>query len=290
MTSMFAMHWRSNVCESVAFVSLNSSVSHAFRPSISFLMAADDSASLSCRIRCLQRKLRRRRAQDDVGQVVLSPKTATLEIMVDVFSGRNLDVAAELLAFTFRFANDCVEHMRCLVENAYTQGPNSRLTELMNDQCVETRRMRVMTAACTFIVHRQLFTWPSKQNCEHGVAPSRMQVIRRALFAVPSDCPLEVQASMAAPLRGSARRQKKWLRRSGACGEPVSALCSPFQFCQSKKCRRRRGAGQGRLGRAGNMLGRAKSEDFTDSCFGSCFFAPRLMLRGRKQRARARDS
>ncbi|CAJ1417449.1 unnamed protein product [Effrenium voratum] len=176
-------------------------------------MAADDLASLSRRIRGMQRKLRRRRAGDDVGQGVLSSKTASAAIMVYVFSGHNLDVAAAFLLFKFHLADDCMEDTRCMVENAYLQEPNSRVVELMNDQCVATRSMRVMTTACTFILHRQLYVWLCKQNCERGVAPSRTQMIRRALSVAPSDCPLEVQACVEAPLRGSARRQRKWLRR-----------------------------------------------------------------------------
>ena len=197
----------------VASVALNSSVSYFCGPPVKFLMAADDLASLSRRIRGVQRKLRRRRAGDDVGQGVLSSKTASAAIMVYVFSGHNLDVAAEFLIFKFHLTDDCMEDMRCMVENAYLQEPNSRVVELMNDQCVATRSMRVMSTACTFILHRQLYVWLCKQNCERGVAPSRTQMIRHALSVVPSDCPLEVQACVEAPLRGSARRQRKWLRR-----------------------------------------------------------------------------
>ena len=139
-----------------------------------------------------------------MGQGVLSSKTASAAIMVYVFNGHNLDVAAAFLLFKFHLADDCMEDMRCMVESAYLQEPNSRVVELMNDQCVATRSMRVMTTACTFILHRQLYVWLCKQNCEHGVAPSRTQMIRRALSVVPSDCPVEVQACVEA---------RKWLRR-----------------------------------------------------------------------------
>ena len=70
-----------------------------------------------------------------------------------------------------------------------------------------------MTAACTFILQRRLYTWLCQQNCKHGVAPSRLQMVRRALALVPLECPLEVQASVATSLRSSARQQRKWLRR-----------------------------------------------------------------------------
>ena len=64
-----------------------------------------------------------------MGQGVLSLKTATSAIMVYVFSGHNLDVATAFLLFKFYLADD---GMACLEE------PNSRVVELMNDQCVAT--------------------------------------------------------------------------------------------------------------------------------------------------------
>lgn len=177
-------------------------------------MPAGDLSEVSRRIRCLQRQVRRRRAAADAAQKgEVNPKMAGLAIMVYVFSGHNLDMAAEFLAFKLRLGDDSMEDMRCKFEQVCMQEPVARVVELMNDQCVASRSMQVMTAACTFIVQRQLHAWLREQNCNRGVAPSRAQMIRHALSVVPSDCPLEVQACVGKPLRGSARRQRKWLRR-----------------------------------------------------------------------------
>ena len=170
-------------------------------------------AEVSRRIRCVQQQLRRRRVQEDGQQGFVSPKMASSAIMVYIFSGHDLDMAAQFLLFKLRLAEDCMEDMRCTLERVYTQEPTPQIVDLMNDRCLLTRSMRVMTAACTFILQRRLYTWLCQQNCKHGVAPSRPQMIRRALALVPLDCPLEVQACVAAPLRSSARRQRKWLRR-----------------------------------------------------------------------------
>ena len=130
--------------------------------------------------------------------------------------------------------------------------------------------MILCTAACTFIVHRQLCTWLSKQNCEHGVAPSRMQVIRRALSAVPSDCPLEVQACVAAPLRGSARQQRKCYAVPAVAGGPCWRSAAHFNSASQ------RNAGEGGvagrlLGRAGNTMGRAENRGLYRLLFWSGF-------------------
>ena len=174
---------------------------------------AGDLTEVSRRIRCLQRQLRRRRVTDDGQHGILSPKTTDLAMMVYVFSGHDLDMAAAFLASKLQCGDDRLEDMRCMFEGIYMQQPIPWIVELMNDQCVVTRSLRVMTAACIFIVHRRLYKWLCDQNCRHGVAPSRAQMIKRALAMVPSDCPLEVQASAKAPLRSSPRRQRKWLRR-----------------------------------------------------------------------------
>lgn len=187
-------------------------------------MAAGDLVEVSRRIRRLQRQLRRRRAAGVAQKGEVTPKMAGLAIMVYVFSGHNLDMAAEFLAFKLHLGDDSMEDMRCKFEQLYMQEPVPQVVELMNDQCVASRSMRVMAAACTFIVHRQLYAWLREQNCNRGVAPSRAQMIRHALSLVPSDCPLEVQACVVKPLRGSARRQRAPLPTvmGSSCGHLAS--------------------------------------------------------------------
>ena len=136
-------------------------------------MESGELAEVSRRIRCVQQQLRRRRVQEDAQQGFVSPKMASSAIMVYMFSGHDLDMAAQFLLVKLRLAEDCMEDMRCTLERVYTQEPTPQIVDLMNDRCLLTRSMRVMTAACTFILQRRLYTWLCQQNCKHGVAPQQ---------------------------------------------------------------------------------------------------------------------
>ena len=140
-------------------------------------MESGDLAEVSRRIRCLQRKLRRRRVKEDAQQGFLSPKMASSALMVYVFSGHDLDMAAQFLAFKLRLADDRMEDMRCMFEQVYTQEPTPQIVDLMNDRCLMTRSLRVMTAACTFILQRRLYNvalstklqaWSGSQQASNG--------------------------------------------------------------------------------------------------------------------------
>ena len=82
----------------------------------------------------------------------------------------------------------------------------------MNDSCLADSRHAELKAACRFIIEHRLFQWLKRQNCEQGVAPSRLQLVRHALSTLPQEPPLSVVDAVAKPLRGSARRQRKWLQ------------------------------------------------------------------------------
>ena len=70
-------------------------------------MAAGDLVEVSRRIRRLQRQLRRCRAAGVAPKGEVIPKMAGLAIMVYVFSGHNLDMAAEFLAFKLHLGDAC---------------------------------------------------------------------------------------------------------------------------------------------------------------------------------------
>ena len=57
-----------------------------------------------------------------------------------------------------------------------------------------------MLAIIRWLVERSLYTWTEEQNTVHGVAPSRAQLVERALSAIP-------------PLAPDAWRQKVHARR-----------------------------------------------------------------------------
>jgi len=226
-------------------------------------------AHLSRRIRLLQRRLRRRECNvDDITNGNLTAKTVALLLAVYVFSGHNLDVAAEFLAFKARPQECCWDALQSIVEQAFIAEPTSRIVELMNDTCLLTRKMRMLSAACLFILQYRLFMWLGLQNCVHGVAPSRVQMIRYALSATPTECPLEVQMLVQKPLRGSARRQRKWLQNFRRLwGARVGVLRSvpaiPVREMQEK---------------AGYRVMLPKISCKCDALFGSRFSTPKMVV------------
>ncbi|CAJ1424620.1 unnamed protein product [Effrenium voratum] len=70
-------------------------------------------------------------------------------------------------------------------------------------------------AACAarYVVEHQLFGWIVEQNSEHGVAPSRDQLVEKALCFTPSTLPSEVRRALAASFNAQPRAQRKWLAR-----------------------------------------------------------------------------
>ena len=64
-----------------------------------------------------------------------------------------------------------------------------------------------------YVVEHQLFGWIVEQNSEHGVAPSRDQLVEKALCFMPSTLPSEVRRALAASFNAQPRAQRKWLAR-----------------------------------------------------------------------------
>ena len=78
---------------------------------------------------------------------------------------------------------------------------------------LEQHSFQVLVCTCRYVVELRLWQWLCKQNCEKGVAPSRLQLIRIALSAIPTEAPLQVQQRLRQPLSSSARSQRRWLHR-----------------------------------------------------------------------------
>ena len=156
-------------------------------------------AELNQRIRQTRRRLKR--AREEVEEV--GPQLSTLVRMVYVFSGYDLEAAAELLAR--RLEPRWFDEFLALAHDVCLRAPASA--------CLERHSLRTMALACRFIVELRLFWWVRCQNYEHGVAPTRAQLVRFAVSVAPSDVPLKLQGLVRQPLLGSARRQRKWLQR-----------------------------------------------------------------------------
>ena len=142
----------------------------------------------------------------------LRGKFANYVLMVYIFGGHDLNVAAEYFAQKQLFAGSQIEERLRAVERVYLKTPTCQIVKLMNDSCLADSRHAELKAACRFIIEHRLFQWLKRQNCEQGVAPSRLQLVRHALSTLPQEPPLSVVDAVAKPLRGSARRQRKWLQ------------------------------------------------------------------------------
>ena len=164
-------------------------------------------AELNQRIRQTQRRLKR--AREEVEEV--GPQLSILVRMVYVFSGYDLEAAAELLAR--RLEPRCFDEFLALAQDVCLRAPASAMASLAGESCLERHSLRAMALACRFIVELRLFWWVRCQNYEHGVAPTRAQLVRFAVSVAPSDVPLKLQGLVRQPLLGSARRQRKWLQR-----------------------------------------------------------------------------
>ena len=173
-------------------------------------MSAADVADLSRRMRNVRAQLKRSQKEESLGE--LRGKFANCVLMVYIFSGHDLNVAAEYLAQKQLFPGSQIEERLRAVERVYLKTPTCQIVKLMNDSCLADSRHAELKAACRFIIEHRLFQWLKRQNCEQGVAPSRLQLVRHALSTLPQEPPLSVVDAVAKPLRGSARRQRKWLQ------------------------------------------------------------------------------
>jgi hypothetical protein len=103
--------------------------------------------------------------------------------------------------------------------DAYISADDEVLRDLLDPPSSQGVHAQMYKAA-KYVVEHKLFAWTSNQNIEHGVAPSRAQLVEQALDAFPAGLPAAVAEDLARPLRGTARTQRKWLasfrRRWGA--------------------------------------------------------------------------
>lgn len=108
----------------------------------------------------------------DIEAGVLSAKTLSLLIAVYVFSGHDMDVAVEFLAWRARpqeFGRDVLESS---VRGAFMREPTCRIVELMNNTCLSTWKMRLLPAACLFTLHFR-YIWLGAQEWLHPVCKWR---------------------------------------------------------------------------------------------------------------------
>ena len=68
-------------------------------------------------------------------------------------------------------------------------------------------------AVIKWLVEPSLFDWVQAQNIVRGVAPSRKQLVDKALSATPVLAPERLRRRLRSSLSGSPRSQRKWLAK-----------------------------------------------------------------------------
>ena len=169
-------------------------------------------AELSRQLKNVRARLKRTRSCMEECDV-LEPGLCVKIVMVYVYSGHDLDAAAEFMVAQGQGHNKTLEERRCLVELAYRRTSNPVIVGLLTDACLEQHSFHVLVGTCRYVVELRLWQWLCEQNCQKGVAPSRLQLIRVALSAIPAEAPLQVQQRLRQPLSSSSRSQRRWLHR-----------------------------------------------------------------------------
>lgn len=98
------------------------------------------------------------------------------------------------------------------VEQAFLQAPISGLVALVQDP-LKHFEFEDLLCAHKYVMEHRLFSWIKVQNQEKGVAPSREQICNQALDFISAEAPNQVRCHLSALLRGSPRKQRKWLAR-----------------------------------------------------------------------------
>ena len=194
-------------------------------------MAAASLVDVRRRMKNVRAQLKRCREKDCQ---VIEPSLSSEILMVYAFSGNDLDAAAEFFRVQKpAFAEDLEDYRRA-VEDTYMRRP-THVVELMNDDCLARYSLKKMASSCRFITELRLYNWLVAQNCDHGVAPCRLQMVRCLPAAVPS----QVRERVRRPLLGCDRLQHKWLQRfrlswGAKLGKPDVQHTTPQHAVQEK--------------------------------------------------------
>ena len=98
------------------------------------------------------------------------------------------------------------------VEQAFLDAPSSALVALVEDP-LKHFEFDDLLCAHQYVMEHRLYCWICNQNNDHGVAPSREQLLARALASIPVEAPEQVRSLLSRFLTGKPRKQRKWLAR-----------------------------------------------------------------------------
>jgi len=105
-----------------------------------------------------------------------------------------------------------VETVTGEVEQAFLDAPRSALVALVEDPMGHFE-FEDLLCAHQYVMEHSLDLWIGNQNHDRGVAPSREQIVARALSFIPAQAPDEVRVRLRHMLTGAPRKQRKWLAR-----------------------------------------------------------------------------
>ena len=94
-------------------------------------------AELNKRIRCVRAQLKRKTVEGDAAH--LNARLETRLLMVYIFSGHDLQAAADFLLHRHVLVEAGLETRLALVERVYLKTPTHEIVNLMNDSCLAVR-------------------------------------------------------------------------------------------------------------------------------------------------------
>ncbi|CAJ1441510.1 unnamed protein product [Effrenium voratum] len=168
--------------------------------------AMTDADSLQCldeRIRAVSKALKRKICAAEAESVATQHAT----LLTYIWSGYDMGAAASFLRGK-RSPERTTEELEDEVTAFFLTTPSQELGTMSMEPSGPNA-----AHAARHVVEWRLFLWLREQNCKHGVAPSRLQLVRHALLQVPEGLPAEREERVRRPLGGAARAQRKWLRR-----------------------------------------------------------------------------
>ena len=179
------------------------------------------------RLRALQKRLWRARTQElnlDRKRKWRSSPDSPCCLVLLVYAGGNAEVAANFVQGQGWWrrktapvaALPAEDHTKLLanLESQYDNAPLAQIAAVQADPvkaglCSESSAFNVIK----WLVEHSLFDWVQKQNTLHGVAPSRRQLVDKALSAIPDLAPERLQRRVRSSLCGTLRSQRKWLAK-----------------------------------------------------------------------------
>ena len=98
------------------------------------------------------------------------------------------------------------------VEDALLSLPLSALVALETDPLTHFEFCDLLCSH-KYVMEHKLHEWISSQNINHGVAPSRDQVVAELPQCIHEHAPPEIQRRLSGFVQGTARKQRMWLAR-----------------------------------------------------------------------------